>query len=362
MSIITRNNYEEFFLDYIEGEISAANKTALEAFLVLHPDLKAELDEMMDMDFSCDKASVEINSDALKTIPFQTNFDDFCIAHLEGDLNDYENLNFENYIAKNPNKAKELALYYQTKIEADKDLIYTNKKNLKRRNKTAIIKQFVYTTLSAAASVALLFSVWNSELEKQEPQFKSEHISQNTSFQIVDSDSVHIHIPKEISNVKTLAPNSPSKKKNSNAKSKIIKGKIQNKRIIKIDALPIKVQILNKKIINKIEIKELLADNRVYSVQKKNLPDLKIITKDKTPIQEVQNTGLAMLGLSWKASKGEQDPNKKSTLLKIASFGVNQIGKLAGKKINLEKKYDPKTDKTRVAFSTFAIGFSAPVK
>lgn len=40
MTIITRNNYEEFFLDYIEEEISAQNKELLEAFLVQHPDLK----------------------------------------------------------------------------------------------------------------------------------------------------------------------------------------------------------------------------------------------------------------------------------------------------------------------------------
>ena len=69
-----------------------------------------------------------------------------------------------------------------------------------------------------------------------------------------------------------------------------------------------------------------------------------------------------MLGLSWKASKEDDRVKDKSALLKIASYGVNQIGKLAGKKINLEKKYDPKTDKTRVAFNTLGIGFSTPVK
>ena len=87
------------------------------------------------------------------------------------------------------------------------------------------------------------------------------------------------------------------------------------------------------------------------------------LAEKKQTIQEVpQSTGLAMLGLSWKASKGDDEVKDKSALLKIASFGVNKIGELAGKKINLEKKYDPQTDKTRIAFNTLGIGFSKTVK
>ncbi|MCZ4693427.1 hypothetical protein DWB61_01425 [Ancylomarina euxinus] len=361
MNLITRNNYEEFFLDYIEGEISAKDKLALESFLAQNPDLKEELDEMMDMDLKCEAETVSEKAVHLKDIPFKENFDDFCIAQLEGDLDSYESKAFEEFVISNPDKAKDLALYHKTKLEADVSNVFKNKKNLKKRNKTIIIRQFVYTTLATAASIAILFSVWTSELENNPTGLKNEQVSQNTSMQITASDSVKTNITKEISTLKSVE-NNKKQKKDKKTSEPAVKGKIQNKQIIKMDALPIRADVSTKKSIDKVDVKQLLAESKTLAIKNTDLPEINIdITEKKIPT-EIQNTGLAMLGLSWRASKGDDEVKEKSTLLKIASYGVSQIGKLAGKKINLEKKYDPKTDKTRVAFNTLGIGFSTPVK
>lgn len=361
MKLITRNNYEEFFLDYIEGEINAQDKKALESFLAQNPDLKGELDEMMDMDVKCESETIYEETVHLKDIPFQTNFDDFCIAQLEGDLDSYENDAFGKFIASNPDKEKELTLYKKTKLQADKTVVFTNKKALKKKNKTIIFRQFIFTTLATAASIAILFSVWTSELENNPTDLKSGQVSQNTSMQIATPDSVKINIPKEISTVKSVENNKKTEKTKKTSEP-AVKSKIQNKRIIKMDALPIRAEVSTKESIDKIEVKQLLAESRTLAIKSVDLPEINIDIIEKKVSTEVQNTGLAMLGLSWKSSKGDDEVKDKSTLLKIASYGVNQIGKLAGKKINLEKKYDPKTDKTRVAFNTLGIGFSTPVK
>ena len=44
MSIINRNNYEEYFLLYTDDELNAAEKRAVEDFIEQHPDLKIELE------------------------------------------------------------------------------------------------------------------------------------------------------------------------------------------------------------------------------------------------------------------------------------------------------------------------------
>jgi hypothetical protein len=361
MTIITRNNYEEFFIDYIEGEIGAQDKEALEAFLVQHPDLKKELDGMMNVDFICDAATIETESTLLKEIPFQENFDDFCIAHFEGDLDTYEKKAFENYMASHSEKKIDLKLYKKTKVTADSSIIFANKKGLKKKNKAILFRQFIFTTLATAASIAILFSVWSTEIENNPPDVRREQVSQNTSMQIATPDSIKRKISKEVKTKKNPKTNK-TQEKGDNSSKPIIKGKIQNKRIIKTDALPIRAEVTPKESIEKIVVKQLLADNKTLVIENNNLPKAKINILKKTSTPEKQNTGLAMLGLSWKASKTEKEVKDKSALLKIASFGVNQIGKLAGKKINLEKKYDPKTDKTRVAFNTLGIGFSTPVK
>ncbi|MFT6175464.1 MAG: hypothetical protein ACJAY4_001694, partial [Cryomorphaceae bacterium] len=45
MEKITRHNYESFFLDYLEGELSDELKKELEVFLAQNPDLAEELEE-----------------------------------------------------------------------------------------------------------------------------------------------------------------------------------------------------------------------------------------------------------------------------------------------------------------------------
>lgn len=358
MKIITRNNYEEFFIDYIEGEINAQDKVALESFLVQNPDLKEELEEMMDLDFKCESDTTIKDSFTLKDIPFEANFDDFCIAQIEGDLDAYESNAFKNFIDSHPDKEKDLALYNKTKLEPDVSIVFKDKRNLKQKNKAIIFRQFVFTTLATAASIAILFSVWTSELENNPTELKHERVSQNTGIQITTPDSIKTPIQKEINTVKSETEDKKPEKTKKPSKSKV---KVQNKRIIKIDVLPVRADVSTNKPIDKIEVKQLLAENKVLPIRNVDLPDVNVEIIEKTSSAEIQNSGLAILGLSWKASKTE-DVKEKSTLLKIASYGVSQIGKLAGKKINLEKKYDPKTDKTRVAFNTLGLGFSAPVK
>ncbi|RXQ89037.1 hypothetical protein EO244_14510 [Ancylomarina salipaludis] len=361
MRTINRDNYEEFFIDYIEGELNAEENLTLQSFLALNPDLKDELEEMADFDFTLESADINANKPDLKDIPFQTNFDDFCIALIENDLDTYDKKAFEEFIATHPDKQVDLDLYLKTKLKADSTLIFKDKKSLKRRNKSLVIKQLIYTSLATAASIAILFTVWTSEIGKNpaDPQYKQ--FSQNTPIQISTPDSLKKDILKELETAEKFGNTSNSKNVKETIPNKI-KGKIQNKQINKIDALPIKAAISPQQMVDKIEVTQLVAENKVVPI--KNSTELNLILnkhKEITP-EKTENTGLAMLGLSWKASKGENEVKEKSTLLKIASYGVNKIGQLAGKKINLEKKYDPKTDKTRVAFNTYGIGFSTPVK
>lgn len=361
MTIITRNNYEEFFLDYIEGEIDAQEEAALRVFLFKNSDLKKELDEMMGMDLICEESLVRNEASSLKEIPFQVNFDDFCVAHIEGDLDSYEEKAFDEFITSHPKKEKELKLYRKTKLETDTSIIFTNKKSLKRSNKTVLLRQFVFTSLATAASIAVLFSVWTTEIDDPSSNLESELVSHNTSIQIETPDSTKVTVLKDIGTVKNIDKYKKPEKAKIPSKTKI-KGKILNKQINKMDALPIKAEVSPKEPINKIEVKQLLANSTIVPIEISQQTLIELPEKEEIIQNVPQSTGLAMLGISWKESKGEEDVKETPTLLKIASYGVSKIGKLAGKKINLEKKYDPKTDKTRVAFNTYGIGFSAPVK
>ena len=52
---INRNNYESFFLDYLEGNLSKADVAMVEKFISLNPDLKEELRNFEIIDLNPDK-------------------------------------------------------------------------------------------------------------------------------------------------------------------------------------------------------------------------------------------------------------------------------------------------------------------
>lgn len=69
MITINKMNYEQFALDYIEGTLDTKTKTAMEAFLAIHPDVKAELEEMELYTFDADEAIVfEGKETLIKTV------------------------------------------------------------------------------------------------------------------------------------------------------------------------------------------------------------------------------------------------------------------------------------------------------
>ena len=44
--MITRENYEVYFIDYMDGNLSERERAEVEAFLLVHPDLQEQLDGM----------------------------------------------------------------------------------------------------------------------------------------------------------------------------------------------------------------------------------------------------------------------------------------------------------------------------
>ena len=42
--MITRENYEIYFIDYMDGNLSERERAEVEAFLLVHPDLQEQLD------------------------------------------------------------------------------------------------------------------------------------------------------------------------------------------------------------------------------------------------------------------------------------------------------------------------------
>ena len=122
MNKINKSNYEEFMIDYLDGTLSAEREAELLLFLEANPSIKSELDGLDEMVLS------EVNEvfecrDCLKksvldsSLVNEDNFETFCIASLENDLNELEAEHLKNYLHNYPSRRAIYNQYAQLKLQ-----------------------------------------------------------------------------------------------------------------------------------------------------------------------------------------------------------------------------------------------------
>ncbi|WP_372754860.1 hypothetical protein [Labilibaculum sp.] len=349
MREINRNNYEEFFLDYSEGNLNSLQCTALDKFLRENPDLKVELEGLDCPVLKHDNC--EMNLEFLKEIPFRESFDDFCVARLEGDLSASTQMAFDAFLNKNKESKKENRLFEQTILQPDKEIVYPHKERLQKKKRKAALWWY-FSGVAVAASILFLFSIGNFFYKFDGKSVKKEQVVFATST-----------IKPEALNFKAIH----SIESNRSDKLELVDkrmAKIPEKEELAQRALTWEVKGDQKMRIEQIRVQpiELVVESQPVLLANADISEKELqLTIDESSVMRAQNSGLEQLGMSWKSSV----PKKKlqnSLLFAIAKLGVDKLEEIAGKNLQLEKKYDSTSEKTRFDFNTPGIGFSKTVK
>ena len=155
--IITRDNYEPFFLDYLEGKLEESLIDEFLDFLKLNPDLKEELHLFENIDLPEEQVVFPGKAHLYKPVREEmAALERKAIAFMEGDLRDQEGQLFEAYLASNPEMQKEYELFAQTRLVADAGIKYPGKENLYRKSGTLIWLNWL---ARAAAVVVILLGI-----------------------------------------------------------------------------------------------------------------------------------------------------------------------------------------------------------
>ena len=148
--MITRKNYEIYFIEYLDGTLSEAKAAELKTFLLLNPDLSALLE---DTDKAKLKAPVLIyrKKNVLKKTEIQECPDYYAIATAETVLTPEENQQLGKR-KSDQNFQKLVNTYRQFKVKPDKNIRFEKKKAL--YHKPAYGKLII--RISAAAAIVML--------------------------------------------------------------------------------------------------------------------------------------------------------------------------------------------------------------
>lgn len=158
---INKKNYEAYFLDYIEGQLSATDKVELERFLAQNPALANELNEFEEINLIADDIEFE-GKDNLKQTATPNATEELCIARLEGDLTATEAKQFDEKRANNTALNNEYKRFEKTRLHTDKSVVYSHKEELRKSGFLLIGRRKVFAAIAMAAAFALLFWVGGS--------------------------------------------------------------------------------------------------------------------------------------------------------------------------------------------------------
>src|SRR5204863_5066983 len=118
---IDRHNYEEYFLLYVDNELTVDQKSQVELFVKQNPDLEEEL-VMLEQSKLIPDASIHFNkkevlmkeeSDASINM---NNYQEWLVLYVDNELNKEEKIAVEKFLGAHPKIQHELELFQRTKL------------------------------------------------------------------------------------------------------------------------------------------------------------------------------------------------------------------------------------------------------
>lgn len=147
---INRHNCEEYFLLYVDNELPAEGRRAVEHFVLQNPDLAAELEALQQATLAPQPVHFTAKNALYKTIPEITldNYTEYFAQQADNELNADGAAALELFLQRQPQLREELALFEATRLPAE-TVAYDDKISLYKNTGAGIINGRNYTEFFA---------------------------------------------------------------------------------------------------------------------------------------------------------------------------------------------------------------------
>jgi hypothetical protein len=199
---ITRANYEVYFVMYVDNELSAADRKAVERFVEQNPDLEEELVMLQQSVLRADEHIVFEQKELLfKDVAAmqinEQNYEEYFVLYGDDELTNEEKDKVERFVYKHPQYQAEFELIQQVKLVPDNTLTFPDKTYLYRTEEDdSKVIAFPWWRLSAAAiailvigSLAWYISTQNGPTEEVAGVTEQQNTGKKTPPQQVQPDN-----------------------------------------------------------------------------------------------------------------------------------------------------------------------------
>ncbi|MBS1627986.1 MAG: hypothetical protein JSR09_04090 [Bacteroidetes bacterium] len=218
---INRNNYEEFFLLYIDNELNVEQKAAVDSFIAQNPDLAIELKALQQTVIPL--THIQFNGKALllkneSTFIHTNNYEEKFLLYIDNELNDLEKTKVETFVLQHPQLQQTFTLLQQTKL-APETIIYPNKNELYKKEERKIV-YLNWQRIAVAASVFGLIVLGYMVIQKSTVSNKENIVSTKT----ITKPSIQTSTEKvDVNNTKSATTATTKEVNNNVATTPIIK-------------------------------------------------------------------------------------------------------------------------------------------
>ncbi len=156
--LINTENYEAFYLDFIEGNLNEAENRAFLIFLAENPDLIQDEDLMS---FNLENTLESLDNDFIKKLKVfdkseaisAENYENFMLSSIEKQLETAKQKELKDFLTNDKKFQEEFNLYQKTILIPDTKIVYSKKNKLKRGIVIPLFSKFMII----AAVLAIIF-------------------------------------------------------------------------------------------------------------------------------------------------------------------------------------------------------------
>ena len=161
--MITRENYEIYFIDYMDGNLSERERAEVEAFLLVHPDLQEELDGMGEVRLEV-PTEVFGKKEEIKQAVREREIEYYAIAAAEGVITDEERA----WVDENTDKKvfeREVDVYAKIKVKPDPAYRFEGKAGLYRKSGVILLVKR-YAAIAAVVALGIVVAIYTTRKEE----------------------------------------------------------------------------------------------------------------------------------------------------------------------------------------------------
>ena len=337
---ITRDNYESFFIDYIEGNLHESMIDQFLDFLNQNPDLKEELHLFEEINLPGEHVVFQEKQQLHKNVADENRrLENTVVAYLEDDLDADENKAFENYLAAHPELKKEYDLFAKTRLTPDSGIKYPEKRKLYRKSGATIVMNWV------ARAAAVLVLIWgiNSVIQTQNTQESGKGIQKLAEVS-----------PKLVSTVKKAESEKSNQKIAIPVKNKPEKAILEQAKVEPKETQPIDLNPTERDLTALAQITPIIPqlDEEPVEAQLAFSSEVDVIK-----INEAKNVMSVEEFLASRAKKMGKEGLFSAQ--RIARLGLNLASEISGERIGYQMK-DGKI--ASVDFESKLMAFSIPLE